>query len=317
MIIAWISRDELAFDVFTQAAVAVRSVDSGILGPLVPEIVLATGHSQSAVYLSEYHDRVHPTRRVIDGFLIHGGGGPLAEGVRTKVFKVNAETDLWRMRQARARQPDSDDLRTWEVAGSSHADEYYMSHVTELQQRDFGSALSFECDLPPNSRIPFRYALFAAYEHLDSWVREGTPPPRAPPIELATTEPHVTAARDSLGNALGGLRLPDHDVPIATNGGRNSGQRFCDLFGSHVPFDADRLDRLYPTPADYSEEYSASVERALHAGYILEVDAETMLEEARRRVQAMETPDPGGNLTSALGPFRLSGGSSPARGEPH
>lgn len=59
---------------------------------------------------------------------------------------------------------------------------------------------------------------------------------------------------------------------------------------SHVPFDPERLDRLYPTPVDYLEEYSASVERALHAGYILEVDAETMLEEARRRAQTM---DPG------------------------
>lgn len=142
--------------------------------------------------------------------------------------------------------------------------------------------MAFTCDRAPNSRIPFRYALHAAYDHLDAWVRDGTPPPPAPPIELASMEPEVTAVRDSLGNALGGVRLPDHDVQTAMNSGRNGGGRFCSLFGAHEPFEADRLGRLYPTRSVYLERYEASVRRALDAGWILEPDAAEMLERARR-----------------------------------
>jgi fructose/tagatose bisphosphate aldolase len=62
---------------------------------LAPRLVVATGHSQSAIRLTVYHNRVHPITRLIDGFVIHGGGGSLADSVGSKVIKVNAETDLW------------------------------------------------------------------------------------------------------------------------------------------------------------------------------------------------------------------------------
>jgi hypothetical protein len=280
--------DAHALDIYAQVAAALRNETSPrILGPLTPEIVLATGHSQSASRLVTFYNHVQPVTGVIDGFVIHGGGRTLASGVGAKAFRVNAETDLWRMGQVESRQPDSNWLRTWEVAGASHADEYYMSHLAQLQERDFGSALTFQCDRTPNSRIPFHYALHAVYDHLDVWVRHDTEPPRAPRIELASVDPEVIAARDSLGNAMGGVRLPDHDVPIAMNSGRNSGGQFCAFFGAHEPFDAERLARLYPTPDVYLEMYTASVQRALDAGWILEPDAQEMLERARRQ---LETP---------------------------
>lgn len=275
--------DELAFDVFAQAAAAVR--DPGPtrpLGPLVPRLVLATGHSQSAFRLTTYHNRVQPSTRLIDGFLIHGGGGRLADGVGTKVFKINAETDLWLRRQPQAaiRQADSGVLRTWEVAGTSHLDAHLMSRLLELQRRDLGSSLNIECDDPPMSRIPLRYVLNAAYDHLAAWIADGIAPPSAPLIELTSTQP-VTVARDSLGNALGGVRLPDHAVPVATNGGRNGGGPFCDLYGTYQPFDDATLAALYPTRNAYVAAFTRSVRENLEAGYILETDADEML----RRVE--------------------------------
>lgn len=157
-----------------------------------------------------------------------------------------------------------------------------MSHAAALQQHDFGTAMTFDCDVPLYSRIPFRYAFYAAYDHLTAWVRDGNPPPIAQPIDLVSAEPEVIVARDSLGNAFGGIRLPQHAVPTATNRGDNSGQQFCILFGSHVPFDSATLTALYPTHEEYVEAFNEAVQENLEAGYILSVDAEKMIAEARQ-----------------------------------
>ena len=42
-------------------------------------------------------------------------------------------------------------------------------------------------------------------------------------------------ARDSFGNALGGIRLAEHAVATATNSGENTGGGFCFLTGWHEP----------------------------------------------------------------------------------
>jgi alpha/beta hydrolase family protein len=50
--------DALCFDIFSQAARAVR--DGGVLGPLPVECLLATGQSQSAIHLVTYVNAVAP-----------------------------------------------------------------------------------------------------------------------------------------------------------------------------------------------------------------------------------------------------------------
>lgn len=295
-------RDELAYDIFAQAVSAIRNPErQRILGPLTPQVVVATGHSQSASRLAAYHNRVHPMTEVVDGFLIHGGGEQLTVGLDTKVFKINAETDLWAMRQLQWRQPDSDRLRTWEVAGASHADEYYMAHLGELQARDFGATLTISCDEPAKSRIPFRYALHAAYDHLVAWITRGIPPPRAQPLEVVSVEPEIRLVRSTFGNAQGGVQLPHHAVPTALNSGRNGGGAFCRFYGTHVPFDEATLRQLYSTRDAYVEALRSSIERNLEAGFILPSDAEEMLREAMARWPGPEStlPNEGVKLTRA------------------
>ncbi|MBT5056392.1 MAG: hypothetical protein HOM68_07615 [Gemmatimonadetes bacterium] len=272
--------DELAADVFAQAAAVLRnSRRAEVLGPLEPEMVLAIGHSRSANRLSAYYNRVQPITRVVDGFIIHGGGARLDGEVGSKVMKVNAETDLWAMAQAAQRQPDSEQLRTWEVAGSSHVDQYFLDTLEELWDRDVGAPLPLDCEQPPMSRIPFRYVLNAAIEHLRTWVDEGISPPSAPPIQTKMSEGEVRAIRDDHGNALGGIQLPDHAVPIALNSGRNAGGGFCTLFGSHESFSPTTLRRLYPTREAYVEAFAKAVKKSLDGGFILQSDADIMLRE--------------------------------------
>ncbi|MEW6271454.1 MAG: alpha/beta hydrolase domain-containing protein [Thermodesulfobacteriota bacterium] len=61
--------DGFSFDIFTQAARALRAGDG--LGGLRPDVVLAAGESQSAIALVTYYDGVQPLTGAFDGFLVH------------------------------------------------------------------------------------------------------------------------------------------------------------------------------------------------------------------------------------------------------
>jgi hypothetical protein len=120
----------------------------------------------------------------------------------------------------------------------------------------------------------------AAFDYLVRWVRDGVPPPAAPPIDTDAVGPPVVLARDTLGNATGGIQLPHHAVPTGVNTGQNSGPGFCRLNGSHVPLDAATLAALYPTHEAYVTAVTAATTATLEAGYILKADADAIIREA-------------------------------------
>jgi hypothetical protein len=91
-----------------------------ILAGLKARQIIATGHSQSASRLAAYLNGIHPLDPVFDGFIVHGGGGTIRDDQAVKIFKLMAETDM--LRRAATPQPNSDNFRQWEVAGSSHVD---------------------------------------------------------------------------------------------------------------------------------------------------------------------------------------------------
>ncbi len=133
--------------------------------------------------------------------------------------------------------------------------------------------LSGRCDLPEYSRVPFRYVMNAAYDHMVRWIDEGIAPPTASPVDIASFGPPAVFARDRYGNATGGIRLAAHAVPTAMNAGQNTGQGFCRLYGAHEPFDATTLAELYPTHEAYVAAVREVAEANVAAGYILEADA--------------------------------------------
>ncbi|RJQ74409.1 MAG: hypothetical protein C4519_16945 [Desulfobacteraceae bacterium] len=117
-----ITTDDLSFDIWSQAAKAIRE-PQGVdpLGGLAPRMVIATGAFQSEYFLVWYHNSVHPLAHVYDGFLLYLGVGRLLRtDLATKVIKVDTENDVLALGEYYARQADSDHLRTYEVAGASH-----------------------------------------------------------------------------------------------------------------------------------------------------------------------------------------------------
>jgi hypothetical protein len=318
-----VARDDLSYDIFSQAGRAVRSTgDVKVMGGLRVQRLIATGHSQSAGRLATYVNSVHPLVKVFDAVILHGGGGKVRTDLDIPVWKLLAETDV--QNQALNRQPDTNRFRTWEVAGNSHVDVKFTSSSRQLTARDGspsapasaigaarggvpagrgapppptirgdtpsggqGSNTSSNaggCERPPYSHIPFHYVFNAAIDHLVEWVKNGKLPPTAAPIEVTSVGPPAIMARDGAGNALGGIRLSQHAVPTAVNTGVNSGPGFCRLFGSHEPFDAATLARLYPSHDRYVAQVREVTRQNLKAGYILKADADATIAEAEASV---------------------------------
>lgn len=288
--------DDISYDILSQTAKAIRDQYGVLLGGLVPNKIFATGHSQSAIRLVTYVNAIQPLERVIDGFVIHGRGDsgfklssgdfrgtPSSTVIRADashpVFQLQAEMDV-NSQSETSKAVDGPKVRYWEVAGSTHTDEYMLASLQEVSTRP-----RVVCDKPAN-RMPFYRVQNAVYSHLVRWSINGVLPPTAPRITRSTLLGRIQ--RDTYGNALGGLRLPEIDVPIATYGLDNStsSSEFLDRFacttcGSTTAFTATRLGSLYSSRDDYYNKYKAAADRALQAGYLLPADHAKALAEAR------------------------------------
>jgi hypothetical protein len=280
--------DQYSLDMFAQIGQALRAPAPLPLGGLRPSHVVAVGESQSAFYLTTYADAIQPLDHAYQGIFIHsrGGGaaafGPLdvssattgAVRIRTDldvpVFMLETQTDLIQLGYAAAQQPNTSRIRTWEVAGTSHADAY-----------EVGSAASLlGCTTPVNSG-PQHQVAQAAFVAFQRWVDDGTQPPSPKPFTLSSTDPPVLAL-DAHGNVVGGVRTPAVDVPISTLSGAppKGSSELCGLFGSTVPFSPQTLVALYQTKAGYIAAYTAALNRAIAGGYILAADRASLLAQA-------------------------------------
>ncbi len=259
-----------------------------ILGGARPQHVVAVGESQSAFYLTTFADAIQPETHTFDGLFIHSRGGTAAglngdsaapgQGpevqIRTDldvpVFMFETQTDLIELGYAAAQQPNTDLIRTWEVAGTSHADAYLVG----------GAAGILGCTHPINNG-PQHLVVQAAFAAFNAWVDHGAPPPSPPPFKLSSTHP-PTLALDKFGNVIGGVRTPDVDVPISTlSGAAPRGVTvICSLFGSTTPFSASQLTSLYGTKAGYLTKFTSSLDQAIAQGYILAADRAGQLAQA-------------------------------------
>lgn len=290
-----VSADASSYDIFSAVARAVNreggSAAAGqvdILAGLKARQIIATGHSQSASRLASYLNGIHPLEPVFDGFIVHGGGGKIRDNQAVKIFKLMAETDM--LRRAASPQPNSDNFRQWEVAGSSHVDVPFEIEYAKVRAQQAGLAMDAVtprdsgCDLPAYSTVPFRDVMNAAFQHMVRWIDDGVAPPTAEPIRLIRSYPTPEFARDARGNVLGGIRLAEHAVPTAKNTGVNTGaNRFCFLYGSHEDFDAATLNALYASKESYVESVRRVARENVEAGYILPEAAELTIEQAQAR----------------------------------
>ncbi len=266
-----IPSDSLSFDIFAQAAQAMRTPDPAgpdPLGELTVEQVIALGTSQSAGRLTTFHDSIHPLQAdpVIDAYFLGESRTGLRTDLSVPVLRLLSEVDV----AAGYAPPDADNYRHWEVAGSSHADAGFTSKIEEFVQQ--GVILQTEpvCNRNGPSQIPKRYTYHAAWDHLVRWVDDGVLPPVAPRIAFQDG----AIVRDERGNARGGIQLSEHAVATAYNGTGNGGGLFCNLFGVHEPFDDAQLAALYRNPGRYTSAVAKANGENRRAGFIVAADAD-------------------------------------------
>ena len=277
-----ITGDDLSYDIFSQAGQAVRQpmgVDP--LGGLKARRVIAIGESQSAFRLAAYINSINPLANEFEGFLVLSTLGNLIRtDLSVPVWKILTEYDVENS-EASVRQPDAAKFRTWEVAGSSHVDQHLRRSREPLELRDFSTpttASSSEAILAPQcavpsigTRVPTHYVVGHAYDLLVRWIANGVPPPSAPRIQITTFGAPGTpsvVARDSLGLALGGIRLSELAVPTALNVGVNSGPGACVRWGYSLPFDVGELDSLYPSHDSYVDQVVEVTKGNIRNNYI-------------------------------------------------
>lgn len=295
--------DQYSYDMYTQTGAAAWFENDLMLGGLQPERVIAIGESQSAFRLTTYVNAIGPKTDVWDGYFIHSRGNtgaalnvdvkmPADQRIRTDlkvpVLQFQAETDMLGrgLNSIGARQPDTDLIRTWEVAGTAHADAYNLGIGDTDNGDGVGDAALFQAMLTPPASIyggllacttpintgPHTYVLRSALNSLDNWIRTGQAPESRPMLDIT----NGAFVLDAKGNVTGGIRTPHVDVPVATLSGLGqTGSAFCGLFGTTVtPPSAEFASWALPNGrAAFDAAWIASLDDAVAKGNILEADA--------------------------------------------
>jgi Alpha/beta hydrolase domain len=323
--------DSFSYSIYEQVGNALHADGSKILGGLTPKRFMALGESQSAFRLTTYINALGPhSSGIYDAYFVYSRGGnaanlsqspqatvpaPTPTYIRTDlhvpVFLFETETDLLGLGYRAARQPSTRYLREWEVAGTAHDDSYGLLYSRSDTGNGKADAAAFQSMLTPSADpIPgivscgapinggsHTYELRAAITAVNRWMKTGIPPRQSPRLQITKSNPtrYVT---NSVGNALGGIRTPQVQAPVATLSGlgqpssQASGQpgsspslsagTICGIFGTTVPFSASKLKALYPTHAAFVTKWDAAAAALVRQGYLLPADARTLDQVAAR-----------------------------------
>jgi hypothetical protein len=270
------------------------------------------GYSQTGGYLYDYINAIHPLdvarnggHPIYDGYIVavagagfvgsvpinqceaipHPGQPPLQfSNVGVPIIHVMSQSDY--LRALTVRRPDSDApadrYRHYEMAGAAHAtpDELNFSAAPADIIKAGVAVPPMNCNEGPRSRFPSRIFFDAVLRNLDQWVRYGISPPHADPIATQTTGTTTTGVVDQFGNVVGGLRSPYLDVPTSTWFGTSTGASFCAIAGHEVPFDAARLQQLYPSHGAYVRAVAKDTARLVAGRYITGYDGLDLIREA-------------------------------------
>jgi hypothetical protein len=246
---------------------------------------------------------------------------------RPKMFFTNTPVEYWGGGRAAALihasadgnrdLPIPDDVRIYLLAGTQHGESRFPPARMRAQQME--------------NPVPQREVMRALLRGLHEWTQRGIQPPasRYPKLSDGTLTPvrsvrfpsipgvanprtipgpgrvrgdrvrmlpHLVPQVDADGNDLAGIRVPDIQVPVATNTGWNfrservgGTTEIYSLLGSYIPFAATESERQarqdprrsiaerYRDRVDYIGRLRASAERLVEERYLLEEDVDNVM----------------------------------------
>jgi hypothetical protein len=307
--------DGLAYDMVSQIANLLKSANSPLPAGYDVERIYHAGQSQQGGSMVTYASGFH-VPGLNDGYFVQANvfarpinagprcgeaGSPLfpdctprLQGsdvfVRTDlpVPVVNAltETDVAVLFGTPGRQADTPTFRYYEMAGTAHLTVHVDVEI--IPAGVIGPDPVFLEDLclnPLNTLadgpVFGSYLYNAMWENLDRQVRDGAVPPAGLVLDVV----NGVIQRDAFGNALGGVRVPEMDVPTGSHNPpfnvadpnlppflQNLGNLACFLAGSTTPFDQATLDQLYPFHGVYVSQVVHAANELKQAGFLLQED---------------------------------------------
>jgi len=326
--------DQFSYSIFALAVKALLAQAPLALGGWHPDVLIATGPSQSATRLGSFVNGVHSHEPLFDGYLplVHWGvcvppdesrprvtpGGHIFGDCQIRddqgvpVFVVNSETEAPSVFPVR--QPDTSTFRFWEVAGGAHGLGRSPEEMQDIWRRD-GVRIDSRVigDSASRNSLDWRYLHDAALRGLVRWIRDGAAPTRFPRIQFAddllageetpsagqrvasasdVSEPKVPAIlRDADGNALGGLRPIELQVPTACyRGGNTSGDMIANLAGYERAFSAAEVRQRYQSEQRFLALWRSAADRLAATAVVLTEDLEALYERGIRRAAAFWDP---------------------------
>jgi len=310
--------DGLVWDMLGQLGQLLKSNQrNAILPGFSKPWVYMTGVSQSSIYIRTWIAGFHDRYRTPDGKPVYDGyigivgpamirinqcaadvslEDPLQKLATPTVpfISISSEGEMWQARYTY--QNDAFSRRggivSYEVAGASHRagdvpglapDQISFAPIPDMIKAGMqmpgatGSPSLIPAGAVPNDFI-WQPLVRGAFRNLQLWARKGIRPPRAPGIELDAKH---EIRRDPNGNALGGLRMPYIEAPVAAHTGYLTAGGFGGVMGAKKPFPAETLKALYPDQDAYVAKFSAATDRLLAGRWISREDAEAMKAAAR------------------------------------
>lgn len=295
------SENGLAWDAIAQAGAMLRSGSrENPLRDLEPRRFVAAGGGEAADDLVTFVNAAHAGLRlgdgapVFDAYLAIGAGlapAPISQcaaplpptDARRRIgprdapfFAVATGSELGRA--AYLRREDSDEpkdfYRRYEIAGAS------LNPPPTSGENP--------CEEPP-AELPLGWALDAIVANLAQLLLQGAAPPRAPLLSLDASG---MLARDGFGNALGGLRLPQVEAPLASYASRSTPRHAddaasvwrCSLTGTTRRFDSAEMKRLYGNRAEYLRRFTAAADQAVQERFLTAADAASLKASVARSV---------------------------------
>ncbi len=233
----------------------------------------ANWHHETAVLANGQH--------IFDGY-VSNANSMYNRPIGAPVMRMNTQSDFDSFGGLNNRRGDSDAknarYRLYEVAGAAHVTRPVDPAPGAIQPRaPIGGVASanqprfsphactkqFPVGSQPNA-FPLHLAMAAMFDNMYRWVHKGIAPPRAPRIE---TNSDGTTRRDADGNAIGGLRMPPIDVPIAAYDVGHGDE--CFLFGYQQSFSQEKKRSKYGSSAAYVEAVKKSAEEKVNEHWLL------------------------------------------------
>ncbi|MDD3413776.1 MAG: alpha/beta hydrolase domain-containing protein [Lachnospiraceae bacterium] len=314
------TEEGLVWDIISQTVALLRKGgNENCLGGYQVKYVYLSGQSQSGAYLNtyiSYFDSILNSRnneRLCDGYFNVVGAlvqrslcqqnevGPLKLLLRhmhpstSPYICLSSEADLslfsmfvpnGNLLDIKIENVNLDDnkCRYYEISGTPHTDIIcpILSSIEEIEKT--GTQLpNLSTNLLEHiNDIPVEYYICGLLEKLHLWAKNG----EAPEIFEPLYRENGKIKRDKAGNALGGLRTPFVDVPIATYVASNpeDPEGIC---GKMKYFTLQEVEKRYGSVDEYLQLFAKETHQQIEDGWISQTDGMKMIKWSKEAVKKL------------------------------